>query len=146
MESDDKTNHLISRFSELCMPFGWSDVRACMKIAEEVKLNADEVFEIIDEQSEELGMKFADMDICYALLEHILQMARNKIDEVLGYDFINDNEGSIYTHSNYMCSCYDYNDSDKADLQKQFSKATEHQKEKLKDDDFVSYVLSEMEI
>ena len=45
------------------------------------------------------------------MLEHILQMARNHIDDVTGYDFINDfTDGGteIYTYGNYMCSSYDY--------------------------------------
>ena len=79
------------------------------------------------------------------MLDHILQMARNHIEEITGYDFINDFSGSgteIYTHSNFMCSSYDYS-----------SNAIEELKEKtlpfideLMQDKWCEYLFTELEL
>ncbi len=40
-------------------------------------------------------------------------MARNNIEEITNYDFINDYSGSsseIYTYGNFMCSQYDWSE------------------------------------
>ena len=81
-------------------------------IWEDVGLNVDELFLIINDNKEYWGLAdYTDIDPVYSVLDHILQMARNHIEEVTGYDFMNDFSGTeteIYTYGNYMCSSYDY--------------------------------------
>jgi hypothetical protein len=36
---------------------------------------------------------FDNLDPVYCILEHILQQARNQIEDITGYDFINDYVG-----------------------------------------------------
>lgn len=53
---------------------------------------------------------FDDIDPVAAIMEHALQMARNDIEEITGYDFMNDFAGTgseVYTAGNYMCSSFD---------------------------------------
>jgi len=71
-------------------------------------------------------------------------MARNKIDDVTKYDFINDYSGTgeIYTYGNYMCSSYDYSDEFREELKE---KTKPYMKE-LREDKWCSYIFSELEI
>ena len=44
---------------------------------------------------------YENFDPVASILDHILQIARNKIEEITGYDFLNDYSGSgteIYTY------------------------------------------------
>jgi hypothetical protein len=89
-------------------PFGFLDIRAACAIWNEIWLYEYELFEIIDDARENLGCSdFDNIDPVASVLEHILQIARNKIEELTGYDFINDFSWSwteIYTYWNCMCS------------------------------------------
>ncbi len=72
-------------------------------------------------------------------------MARNYIDEVTGYDFLNDFSGSgseIYTFGNYLCSSYDWSDEAREELK---PKVIPFQKELMKNK-WCRYFLSELEI
>jgi len=49
------------------------------------------IFEIIDDFRESVGQEsFEGIDPVYCVMEHVLQNARNTIDNETGYDFIND--------------------------------------------------------
>ena len=92
-------------------PFGYLDIRQVCAIWDQVGLNESELVDIIDEFKESCGLSGYDgIDPVYCVLDHILQMARWKIEELTGYDFINDYNGpgsEIYTYGNFMCSSYD---------------------------------------
>ena len=105
-------------------PFGYLDVQAVCKIWNELKLNEWELFDIIDDTRESFGYEdFKSIDPVACILDHALQMSRNKIEEVTGYDFINDylGSGEIYTYGNYMCSSYDYCDEAVSELKEKVS-------------------------
>ena len=95
-------------------PFGYLDLQRACQIWDELWLYERSLFEIINEYRESCGYdNYESIDPVYCVLEHILQMARNHIEEVTGYDFLNDFSGSwteIYTYGNYMCSSYDYSE------------------------------------
>ena len=88
------------------------------------------------------------MDPVYCVLDHILQMARNEIDDVLGYDFQNDFRGDteFHTYGNFMCSSYDYSEAAKNDLNERLDAATSEQLRQLRDNIFVAYFLEQVEI
>ena len=51
-------------------------------------LTPSDIFDIIEDDRQSYGADLYDkMDPVYCVLDHILQMARNEIDDVLGYDF-----------------------------------------------------------
>jgi len=60
------------------------------------------LFEIIEEFRESVGYTdYESIDPVYCILDHVLQMSRNAIEELTGYDFINDFSGigtEIYTY------------------------------------------------
>jgi len=104
------------------------------------------LFEIIDDFRENCGESdFSKIDPVYSVLEYILQKARNRIEEVTGYDFMNDflgNGTEVYTHGNYMCSSYDY--SSGAVLE--FKEKIAHHLDCLMHNKWCCYVFSELEI
>ncbi|MGL1955838.1 MAG: hypothetical protein OCD00_00785 [Colwellia sp.] len=76
-------------------PFGYLDLQAVCEIGDELELHEGELFKIIDDDRESIGYQtWGNFDPVYCVLEHILQMARNTINEVTGYDFINDYSGT----------------------------------------------------
>ena len=85
-----------------------------------------------------------DLDICYIALDHILQNARNKIDQVLNLDIQNDLDFSVY--ANCMCSSIEHSDKDLTALKTALSKATIPQIEDLKDDLCVIEFLDQVEL
>ncbi len=106
---------MINNVQELQMnfcPWGYFDMKTVCHIWEKIWLYEHELFEIIDDFRQSCGdWDYTNVDPVYSVLDHILQMARNHIEEVTGYDFMNDFSGTeteIYTYGNYMCSSYDY--------------------------------------
>ncbi len=108
-----------------------------------------DIFEAIEYDKESWGLDdFCKMDPVYCVLDHILQMARNEIDEVLGYDFINDLTCGLEfnTHGNFMCSSYDFSDEAKGELTQRLDEASSEQLRQLRDNSFVAYFLEQVEI
>jgi hypothetical protein len=76
-------------------PFGYLDLQAVCEIGNELELHEGELFEIIDDARESFGYdNWEGLEPVYCVLDHVLQMARNTINEVTGYDFINDYSGT----------------------------------------------------
>jgi len=127
-------------------PFGFLDVKAICEIGDSLWIYESELFEIIDNDRESMGYDhYENFDPVASVLEHVLQMARNKIEEVTGYDFINDYSGSgtgIYTYWNYMCSSYDYSEEAKSELSEKLSSYLSE----LMEDKWCQYFLTELEI
>ena len=107
-------------FSLLNICYG--DYEIFKKIAIEMEYSEDKVAEIITDYLEEteqytllLDPHESSLDIINILNDHILQTARNQIEELTGKDIINDYSGSIYYFANYIdCPlCCDNNDKEK---------------------------------
>ena len=59
-----------------------------------MELCEQDLFEVIEEFRESCGYdSFESLDPVYCVLDHILQMARNHIEEKTGYDFLKDFSG-----------------------------------------------------
>jgi hypothetical protein len=142
----ERIDALVKDFNRAIMPFGSRDVYVVMEWADSVNMTAEEVVDLLLEEAEDLGVNITKLDPCYGILEHILQMARNYIDEIIGYDLLNDNNGSIYTYGNYMDSSYNYSEKDVDDLQSKINQATQEQKDMLLTDDFVRFLFEKLEI
>jgi len=135
-------------FYRRLMPYGSADVRAAIDFFIDAGLDGDDLADQVNEFSEDTGTKIAEVDICYVAYDHILQMARNKISEVLGYDFQNDLETGteFYTYGNFMCTTYDYSEEARKDLTERLEAATDEQKDELRDDKFVVCFLRRVDI
>ncbi len=127
-------------------PFGYLDIQRACEIWDELWLYERELFEIIDDYRESCWYScFDNIDPVYCVLEHALQMARNKIEELTGYDFMNDFSGAgseVYTYGNFMCSSYDYSESAIEELKTKISPYLQQ----LNADKWCRYVFEELEI
>jgi len=117
-----------------------------------VNLAPSDIFDLINEARECVGFKqfeaFENVDPVYCMLEHILQMAKNKIEEVTGYDFQCDFHGDteFYTYGNFMFSDYDYSAAAKDDLIDKLDNASSDQLRQLRENRFVCVFLDHVEI
>lgn len=137
----------IEKFQNLCCPFGSLDIKRAIEIFNQAGLRAEDLFEECETFAEETETDFKTLDVCYVAYDYILQMARNKISEVLSYDFCNDCKNrEIYTYGNFCCSNYDYSEEAKKELENNLKEATEEQKTELKKDDCFNTFIDEMGI
>ena len=83
----------ISQFHQSMTNFGSGDIASAVEKGDELGLSGSEVADLAREFSDDTETKIEDVDPVATVYEHELQMARNKIDSVLGYDFLNDFEG-----------------------------------------------------
>ncbi len=112
-------------------------------------LTPADIFDIIEDDRESRGRDdFSYIDPVYCILDHILRMARNEINDVLSYDFINDLTcgEEIYTYGNFMCSIYIASDEAMQELIEKLGAATSEQLRQLRDNSFVAYFLEQVEI
>jgi len=128
--------------------YGSGDVAHAVEFADEAGIDGRELSDIVREQAEELETPLEDVDINYIIYDHVLQMARNKIDEVIGYDFLNDNKtgGEIQTAGNYMATTYDYTEEAVEELQNKINEATSDERRKLFNDKITSVFFEYVEI
>jgi len=136
----------VSELQSYFCPFGYSDIEAACEIWDETDLKESELFDLIDDAREDMGYKNWDgFDPVYSVLDHVVQTARNKIEEITGYDFINDFSGSwteINVHGNFMCSSIDYSNNAIEELVKNITWNIE----KLVKDKFCQYLFSQLNI
>lgn len=136
----------IQSFYSAVVPYGSIDVRAAIDFCLKVDLDGNDLADLVTEFCDDTGSKITDVDICYIAYDHVLQRARNKISEVLDYDFMNDGPGHIDVYGNYMCTSYDYTEDAVEELREKIKAATEDQKEELRENKFVVCFLQEIDI
>jgi len=141
------TQQRIDEFTSWFIPWGSRDVECAVDLIEEHNLNMEEIQEQIEQFCEDCDVKIGDVDVVSQVYEHILQMARNKISEVLDFDFINDaKHGEICVAGNYICSSFDYSQEALDELKEVLSKATQEQKEEMLEDNYFKAFISEIDI
>ncbi|MFA5715985.1 MAG: hypothetical protein WC998_09605 [Candidatus Paceibacterota bacterium] len=141
-------NDEVDRFYRSVVHYGSADIYTAVKIARAVDIDGDDLGELVEDRAKDYAVMVGELDVCYEILEYILQMARNKISEVTGYDFLDDFNGGteICTYGNYMCSQYDYSEKAVKDLKSHLTNASEDEKEELKQDKFVMYLVNDLGI
>lgn len=91
------------------MPFGSLDIRTAVNTALEVGEDGEWAADMLQEFAKSCDMKIEDCDPVYCVYDAILQEARNEIDDLTNFDFMNDG-ADIETHGNYMATSYDWRD------------------------------------
>jgi len=128
--------------SQFC-PYGYSDMKAICEMWDQVHLRENELYDIIDQARTDCWYnKWEDLDPVYFVLDHIVQNARRKIEQVTGFDFLNDSKFPIEVYGNYMCSSIEY--SHEA-VQELVSK-TAREIDQLLDDEYCQFLLDQLEI
>ena len=125
--------------------WGFRDISRALEIAEECDLDTDEAVEIIEEFIDSICCKdVSSLDVCWIVLDHCFQMARNEIQNVLDIDLSNDL--GFDTYSNYMCSSVDYREESIEELENKLKEADSYQIKELLENDFVLWFLDEVEL
>ena len=124
--------------------FGYADLNTALEKFRSVGLFGDDLANQVQEFSENSETNITDIDICAVAFDHILQIAKNKIEEVLNFDMENDVE--FYVYSNYMCTEIIYEPEDQQKLQKVIDNATQKQKQELVNNNFVIEFLNDVNI
>jgi hypothetical protein len=112
MEDLEKENldREVENFRSQFCPYGYLDIKRAVQEAIEIGEDGDWAFEQLEEFAESCGMKITDLDPCYVVMDAILQLARNEIDELTGFDL--QNGANFYTAGNFCASTYDWNSDD----------------------------------
>lgn len=96
--------------SDFC-PFGYLDIKSAVNAALQAGKDSNYVYECCNEFIDSCGGKMEDLDPVYCVYDAILQEARNEIDTICNFDLMND--ANFDTYGNFMCTAYNYDDSDK---------------------------------
>ncbi|WP_421943346.1 hypothetical protein [Pedobacter sp.] len=104
----------IDAFKEAFCPYGYLDVDFAVREAISAGFDGEWAFKTIDELCEDCGIKYIDIDPCFAVMDSILKHARNEIDSLTHFDICNDADFSVY--GNFMASYYESNVDDAENL------------------------------
>ena len=142
------SDYQITEFYSSLTEYGYSDVDTAIEKFQEAGMSASDLAEKVRECHEYNGIPIQDIDVCYVAYDHILQTARNKIDEILDFDICDDiKDGTgFYTAGNFMCTSFDYSQEVKDQLKEKLKDAETEQIKKLLDDIFVKVFLEDVEI
>lgn len=124
--------------------WGSADIQTAVEKAMEVNMNGNDLADLVREFATDTATQLADIDICYVIYDHILQMARNEIDNSTGFDISND--ADFYTYGNAMCTSYDYSQESQEKLIEELSKLDDAELEQLLENEHVKVFLEDVEI
>ena len=96
-------------FTASLIPFGSLDIRTAVNTALEVGEDGEWAADKLSESADSCDMKIEDCDPVYCVYDAILQEARNEIDDLINFDFLNDG-AEIYTSGNFTATSYDWRD------------------------------------
>jgi len=94
-------------FTNALIPFGSMDIRSAVNTALEVGEGGEWAAEQVQEFADSCGVSIDKCDPCYCVYDSILQTVRGEIEDLTGFDFLNDG-ADIDTVGNYCCTSYDY--------------------------------------
>jgi len=139
------TDSDVSDFYQNISNWGSQDIVRAIEIYKEVGSTAEDLAEEIKEFSDSCETPLEKIDICYVAYDSILQQARNKIREVLDFDFMNDG-ADINIYGNYLCTSYDYTQENQDKLKEVLEKATDEQKGELRSDKVLVWFVEKIEL
>ena len=142
------TDSDIADFHRSMSEYEYSDVKTAIKKFQEVEMDPNDLADAVREFHEDTGIPIKDVDVCNVAFDHILQMARIKIDKVLYFDIRNDIKDSegFYTAGNFMRTSFDCSQEATDQLEEKLKDAVTEQIEELLDDIFVKVFLEDVEI
>jgi hypothetical protein len=148
-EHDQLVDREVGVFGSRIVPFGSGDVATAIDKGLELEMWGGDVADLVTEYQEDTETSLDNIDVVALVYEHELQMARNKISEVLNYDFLNDTEHGqteIYVAGNYMATSFDYSQEALDELQSKINGATGEQKDDLENDTITKIFLRDLDI
>ena len=144
----EQSNREFDEFTNSITDFGSGDIATAVEKFHEVGLNGRELADEVREFSDSTGTPINDIDVVAVAFDFILQNARNKIDEVLDFDIVNDIEDGteFYVAGNFMATSYDFSEEAVDQLRNELKKASKTQLNELSDDIFVKSFLRDIDI
>ncbi len=108
---DDETKEPLDFYRSL-IPWKSLDVECALNFWNRTTGETLQNFDyVIEDFQSQMGVEMKDLDIVAIAYEYVLGEARNNIDNVYEYDFINDYDGpgtEIHVYGDYMATGYDY--------------------------------------
>lgn len=100
----------IENFRSNFCPYGYTDIKRAIEIANEVGEDENWLFEMMEQVSEECETPLNKIDPVWLAYDVIMQESRNEIDNLTNFDLCNDmpSGSGIEVYGNYYCTCYDY--------------------------------------
>jgi hypothetical protein len=108
MTENEEITYEYDNYTASLIPFGSLDIRTAVKTALAVGEDGDWAADQVREFADQCEAKLEDCDPVYCVYDSILQEARNEIDNLISFDFMNDG-ADIDTAGNFMATSYDYN-------------------------------------
>ena len=137
---DRETNYFLKGVSS----YGSADLDAAIRKMLVLGEYGSDLTDLVNQQANDLDVDIKDVDVVGVVFDHMVQEARNKIDEILDFDIMNDIEVIIYY--DLMCSSIELGDEDKKLLEEKFKEATQEQLDELKDNAYVKEFLDDVDI
>ncbi len=149
MKDNYVTDSQVVEFYSRLSNYGYSDIVIAIKKFDEVGLETFDLTDIVREYIASTGITIDEIDVCHVAYGHILQTARNKLNEVLHFDIIDDIKGG-YEEFNILGShtntSYDYSDEAKDQLESKLKSAEQEQIVELLEDKLVRVFLEDVDI
>ena len=143
------TDSQVAEFhSSLMVYYGYTDVETAIEKFAKVKLSAGDLADVVRECADFTGTALDKIDVCYVAYDHILQTARNKLDEIIHFDICNDIKGGteFYTAGSHMGTSFDYSQGAVDQLEERLRDAGPEKIEELLENDFVKVFLEDVDI
>ena len=131
-EEQEKLNieRVTKEFIDYIQPFGYRDIQAGASLCLRYNIDAGDWGDYCENWAEETGTPFKDLDVCGLAYEMALREATDLICQLTGLDITE--EELIRVYPNYMCTQFDYSESNKQELINRL-KEVENLKDKLED-------------
>ena len=142
-QNDLNVKRATEEFINYIQPFGYGNIQAGANKCIAYNIDVEDWANYCEEWAEDTGTPFKDLDVCGLLYEMILSKATNLIIDLTGLDI--SEEELIIVMPNYMCSQFDYSDSNKQELINRL-KDVEHLKDKLEDMPLLKTFLEDIDI
>ncbi len=123
--SENYINQETERASADFCPFGYLDLKAAITAALEAGKTSNYVYEQTHEFANSCDMQIDECDPVYCVYESLMQEARNEIEDLINYDFLNDfsgDSGEIYVFGNFLDTHY-FGEEGKAELKAKLQEA-----------------------
>jgi len=152
MEQKEVSKEILDReydaFTSGITDYGSADIATAVEKFKEVDLDGNDLADQVREFADDTDTPIENIDVVAIAYDHILQMARNEIDSVLGFDIINDIKGGteFYVAGNFMATSYDYSEEAVEQLREVIKEASKDDLEKLSQDIFVKSFLSDVDV
>jgi len=126
-EHDEKIKRMCQNVTEDLIPIGYLDLKSACETFHAYGLTSQDLSDAIHDFMSNTGMSLEEIDVCYIAYDHILNHARNHIQESIGFDIVDDVTTEVSVYGNYMCTDFQYTEQTVEEIKKAIEKANADQ-------------------